>query len=80
MASLLFGVKPFDPLIYGVSGAVILVAALIASSIPARRAAFLESDRGATRRIGKSFMLCINRSFEQRVSGECQVFCVNAIG
>jgi putative ABC transport system permease protein len=41
MASLLFGVKPFDPLIYGVSGAVILVAALTASSIPARRAAFL---------------------------------------
>ncbi|MBV9498475.1 MAG: ABC transporter permease [Acidobacteriaceae bacterium] len=41
MASLLFGVKPFDPLIYGVAGAVILVAALTASSIPARRAAFL---------------------------------------
>ena len=41
MTSLLFGVKPFDPLIYGVSGAVILVAALTASSIPARRAALL---------------------------------------
>ncbi|MBV9766324.1 MAG: ABC transporter permease [Acidobacteriaceae bacterium] len=48
MASLLFGVKPFDPLIYAVSGAVILVAALTASSIPARRAAFL-SPIGALR-------------------------------
>ena len=41
MASLLFGVTPFDPVVYGISGAVILVAALAASYIPARRAAFL---------------------------------------
>ncbi len=41
MAPLLFGVKPFDPLIYSVSGAVVSATALIASFIPARRAAFL---------------------------------------
>jgi len=41
MASLLFGVTPFDPVIYGISGAVILATALAASYIPARRAAFL---------------------------------------
>jgi predicted permease len=41
MANLLFGVTPFDPLAYGVSGAVILAAALAASYIPARRAACL---------------------------------------
>ena len=41
MASLLFGIKPFDPLISGVSGVVILAAALAASYIPARRAGFL---------------------------------------
>jgi ABC-type antimicrobial peptide transport system permease subunit len=41
MASLLFGVSPGDPLTYGVSGAVILLAALAASYIPSRRAASL---------------------------------------
>lgn len=41
MATLLFGVTPFDPLTYGLSGAVILTTALAASYVPARRAAFL---------------------------------------
>ena len=41
MASLLFGVKPFDPLTYGIASVVILAAALAASYVPARRAAFL---------------------------------------
>jgi putative ABC transport system permease protein len=41
MATLLFGVRPFDPLTYGISGVVILAAALAASYIPARRAALL---------------------------------------
>ncbi|HEX4232094.1 MAG TPA: ABC transporter permease [Bryobacteraceae bacterium] len=40
-SSLLFGVTPVDPLTYGVAGGVILVAALTASYIPARRAASL---------------------------------------
>ncbi len=41
MATLLFGVKPFDTLTYGISGLVILAAALAASYVPARRAASL---------------------------------------
>jgi putative ABC transport system permease protein len=41
MASLLFGVKPDDPLTYGVSVAVILAAAMAASYVPSRRAASL---------------------------------------
>ncbi len=41
MESLLFGVKPFDPLTYGISGAVILAAALVATYVPSRRAASL---------------------------------------
>lgn len=41
MTSLLFGVTPGDPLTYGVSGAVILVAALAASYVPSRIAASL---------------------------------------
>jgi hypothetical protein len=41
MASLLFGVKPGDPLTYGVSCAVIVAAALAASYVPSRRAASL---------------------------------------
>jgi ABC-type antimicrobial peptide transport system permease subunit len=39
MVSLIFGVTPVDPVTYGISGAVILAAALTASYIPARRAA-----------------------------------------
>ena len=42
MASLLFGVKPGDPLTYGLSAAVILAAALAASYVPSRRAASLD--------------------------------------
>jgi len=41
MSPLIFGVTAVDPLAYGVSGAVILAAALAASYIPARRAASL---------------------------------------
>lgn len=41
MASLLFGVKPGDPLTYGVSCAVVVAAALAASYLPSRRAASL---------------------------------------
>jgi putative ABC transport system permease protein len=41
MSSLLFGVAPADPLTFGVSGAVILAAALAASYVPSRRAASL---------------------------------------
>jgi predicted permease len=41
MTTLLFGVKPFDPLTYGISGVVILAAALAASYVPARKAASL---------------------------------------
>ena len=42
MATLLFGVKPFDPLTYVISGVVILAAALAASYVPAGRAASLD--------------------------------------
>ncbi len=42
MASLLFGVKPLDPLTYLASGAVISAAAMTASYIPARRAASVD--------------------------------------
>lgn len=41
MSALLFGVQPFDLLTYGISGVVILSAALTASYLPARRAASL---------------------------------------
>jgi predicted permease len=41
MASLLFGVTPGDPVTYGISGIMILAAALAASYLPARRAASL---------------------------------------
>jgi predicted permease len=41
MASLLFGVTAGDPVTYGISGIVILAAALAASYLPARRAASL---------------------------------------
>ena len=42
ISSLLFGVTPLDPVTYGVSGAMILAAALTASYIPARRAACMD--------------------------------------
>ena len=38
MSALLFGVKPIDPLTYGVVPAILIAAALLASYIPARRA------------------------------------------
>lgn len=38
MSSLLFGVKPADPLTLGISGAVLVIAALAACYVPARRA------------------------------------------
>lgn len=41
MAALLFGVKPFDPLTYGVSCVVIVAASLAASYLPSHRAASL---------------------------------------
>jgi putative ABC transport system permease protein len=41
MTTLLFGVKPFDPLTYGISGVVVLAAGLAASYVPARKAASL---------------------------------------
>jgi ABC-type antimicrobial peptide transport system permease subunit len=41
ISSLLFGVTPADPLTYGISGAVILAAAVTASYIPGQRAASL---------------------------------------
>lgn len=41
MAALLFGIRPFDPLTYGISGLIILAAALAASYVPARKAALL---------------------------------------
>jgi ABC-type antimicrobial peptide transport system permease subunit len=41
MAALLFDVQPFDVLTYGFSGVLILMAALAASYVPARRAASL---------------------------------------
>jgi len=39
MSSLLFGVNPFDPLTYGLSAAALGGIALVASYLPARRAA-----------------------------------------
>lgn len=42
MASLLFGVKPTEPLVYGVVAAVLLAVALVASYLPARRAARID--------------------------------------
>jgi predicted lysophospholipase L1 biosynthesis ABC-type transport system permease subunit len=41
MTTLLFGVKPFDPVTYGISGMVVLAAGLAASYLPARKAASL---------------------------------------
>jgi predicted permease len=42
IASLLFGVTPLDPLTYAVAAALIALAALIASYVPARRAASVD--------------------------------------
>jgi putative ABC transport system permease protein len=42
MSSLLFGVTPFDPATYGATATVLLVAAMAATSIPARRAASVD--------------------------------------
>jgi ABC-type antimicrobial peptide transport system permease subunit len=42
MSSLLFGIAPLDPLTYGTCAATILTAAIVASYIPARRAAAVD--------------------------------------
>jgi putative ABC transport system permease protein len=42
ISSLLFGITPFDPVKYGVSGTIILAAAITASYLPARRAASVD--------------------------------------
>jgi ABC-type antimicrobial peptide transport system permease subunit len=42
MSSVLFGVKPFDPLTYGVTAILLIVAACVASYLPARRAAMVD--------------------------------------
>jgi ABC-type antimicrobial peptide transport system permease subunit len=42
MTSLLFGVKPTDPLVYVLVSLVLIVVALLASYLPARRAAKID--------------------------------------
>jgi predicted lysophospholipase L1 biosynthesis ABC-type transport system permease subunit len=42
MSSLLFGVTPFDPVTYSATAAVLLIAAMAATYIPARRAASVD--------------------------------------
>jgi hypothetical protein len=42
MSSQLFGVKPYDPATYGATAAILLVAAMAATCIPARRAASVD--------------------------------------
>ncbi len=42
MTSLLFGVKPTDPIVYGAVSAVLIAVALLASYLPARRAAKID--------------------------------------
>ena len=42
MSSLLFGVMPFDPATYGITAMVLLMAAMAATYIPARRAATVD--------------------------------------
>ena len=41
-SSLLFGVKPLDPLTYTISVAALAAAAMVASYLPARRAASVD--------------------------------------
>jgi ABC-type antimicrobial peptide transport system permease subunit len=45
MASQLFGVKPHDPLVLGLTIFVLILAAFVAALIPARKAASLEPMR-----------------------------------
>ena len=42
MQSLLFGVSPFDPLVLGLAAVFVLTLALVASLLPARRAASID--------------------------------------
>jgi ABC-type lipoprotein release transport system permease subunit len=42
MASVLFGVKDWNPLVLGATTAMLCVVALLASALPARRAASVE--------------------------------------
>jgi len=42
MRSLLFGISPLDPVAYGAAPVLLIVAALVASYIPARRAATVD--------------------------------------
>ena len=42
LASLLYGVGPYDPATFAAAGAAVLIAALVATAIPARRAARLD--------------------------------------
>jgi putative ABC transport system permease protein len=42
MSSLLFGVEPVDAVTFGVSALVLMIAAMAASYIPARRAASID--------------------------------------
>jgi putative ABC transport system permease protein len=42
MSSLLFGVKPLDPLTYGAVALGLIVTAAVASYVPARRAATVD--------------------------------------
>jgi ABC-type antimicrobial peptide transport system permease subunit len=42
MSSLLFGISPLDPLTYGSVAVILIAAAVLASYLPARRAAAVE--------------------------------------
>jgi len=44
MQSLLFNVSPFDPLTLGAAAALLVLVALVACYLPARRAAQVDSD------------------------------------
>lgn len=45
IASMLFGLKAYDPMTFGASGVLLLLIGLVASWIPARRAANLDPMR-----------------------------------